>query len=79
MASITVGFPSRNYDYIYGNGSPDVRELFVLAGPPAGLPQTPDNAHDLLILRTRRRRSLQANAFFSSGATLVRRSQPAPG
>ena len=37
------GFPSRNYDYIYGNGSPDVRKLFGLTGAPAGLPQTPSN------------------------------------
>jgi subtilase family serine protease len=37
------GFPSANYDYIYGNGSPDVRKLFGLRGPAAGLPQTPSN------------------------------------
>jgi subtilase family serine protease len=38
------GFPSRNYDYIYGNGSPDVRKLFGLRNyPAAGLPQTPSN------------------------------------
>jgi subtilase family serine protease len=38
------GFPSQNYDYIYGNGSPDVRKLFGLRGyPAAGLPQTPSN------------------------------------
>jgi subtilase family serine protease len=38
------GFPSQNYDYIYGNGSPDVRKLFGLtAFPPAGIPQTPSN------------------------------------
>jgi subtilase family serine protease len=38
------GFPSSNYDYIYGNGSPDVRKLFGLRNyPAAGLPQTPSN------------------------------------
>jgi subtilase family serine protease len=39
------GFPSYNYDYIYGNGSPDVRKLFGLQFfyPAAGLPQTPSN------------------------------------
>jgi len=38
------GYPSQNYDYIYGNGSPDVRKLFGLtAYPAAGLPQTPSN------------------------------------
>jgi subtilase family serine protease len=38
------GSPSQNYDYIYGNGSPDVRKLFGLtAFPPAGIPQTPSN------------------------------------
>ena len=38
------GFPSSNYDYIYGNGSPDVRKLFGLKNyPAAGLPQTPSN------------------------------------
>jgi subtilase family serine protease len=38
------GFPSANYDYIYGNGSPDVRKLFGLRHyPAAGLPQTPSN------------------------------------
>ena len=38
------GFPSFNYDYIYGNGSPDVRKLFGLRNyPAAGLPQTPSN------------------------------------
>jgi subtilase family serine protease len=38
------GFPSQNYDYIYGNGSPDVRKLFDLRNyPAAGLPQTPSN------------------------------------
>ena len=36
--------PSYNYNYIYGNGSPDVRKLFGLTDyPPAGLPQTPSN------------------------------------
>lgn len=39
-----ASFPSYNYNYIYGNGSPDVRKLFGLAGfPAAGLPQTPSN------------------------------------
>jgi subtilase family serine protease len=38
------GSPSQNYDYIYGNGSPDVRKLFGLtAFPPAGIPQTSSN------------------------------------
>jgi subtilase family serine protease len=38
------GFPSKNYDYIYGNGSPDVRKLFGLRNyPAAGVPQTPTN------------------------------------
>jgi subtilase family serine protease len=38
------GFPSANYDYIYGNGSPDVRKLFGLKNyPAAGVPQTPSN------------------------------------
>jgi subtilase family serine protease len=38
------GFPSANYDYIYGNGSPDVRKLFGLTHyPAAGVPQTPSN------------------------------------
>ena len=37
-------FPSYNYNYIYGNGSPDVRKLFGLTGyPAAGLPQTASN------------------------------------
>jgi subtilase family serine protease len=36
--------PNQNYNYIYGNGSPDVRKLFGLtAHPAAGLPQTPSN------------------------------------
>jgi subtilase family serine protease len=39
-----AGFPSFNYDYIYGNGSPDVRKLFGLKNyPAAGLPQTSSN------------------------------------
>jgi hypothetical protein len=39
-----AGYPSYNYDYIYGNGSPDVRKLFNLrAYPAAGVPQTPSN------------------------------------
>ena len=38
------GHPSANYDYIYGNGSPDVRKLFGLqAYPAAGTPQTSTN------------------------------------
>jgi subtilase family serine protease len=38
------GYPSYNYDYIYGQGSPDVRKLFGLEGyPAAGVPQTPSN------------------------------------
>ena len=36
--------PSANYDYIYGNGSPDVRKLFGLTRyPAAGVPQTATN------------------------------------
>lgn len=36
--------PNVNYNYIYGNGSPDVRKLFGLtAYAPAGVPQTPSN------------------------------------
>lgn len=36
--------PSYDYNYIYGNGSPDVRKLFGLSGfPAAGKPQTPGN------------------------------------
>jgi subtilase family serine protease len=36
--------PSQNYNYINGNGTPDVRKLFGLTGyAPAGLPQTPSN------------------------------------
>ncbi len=39
-----ASYPSYNYNYIYGNGSPDVRKLFGLQGhPAAGLPQTPSN------------------------------------
>ena len=39
-----ANYPSYNYNYIYGNGSPDVRKLFGLKGfPAAGLPQTPSN------------------------------------
>jgi subtilase family serine protease len=39
-----AGFPSFNYDYIYGQGSPDVRKLFGLEKyAPAGLPQTSSN------------------------------------
>ena len=37
-------FPSYNYNYIFGNGSPDVRKLFGLTNfPAAGLPQTSTN------------------------------------
>ncbi len=37
-------FPSYNYNYVYGNGSPDVRKLFGLTRyPAAGVPQTPGN------------------------------------
>ena len=37
-------YPSYDYNYIYGNGSPDVRKLFGLTGyPAAGLPQTASN------------------------------------
>ena len=37
-------FPSYNYNYVYGNGSPDVRKLFGLTHyPAAGVPQTPGN------------------------------------
>jgi subtilase family serine protease len=39
-----AGYPSYNYDYIYGNGSPDVRKLFNLrAYPAAGVSQTASN------------------------------------
>ncbi len=37
-------YPSENYNYIYGNGSPDVRKLFGLIGfPPASTPQSAGN------------------------------------
>jgi subtilase family serine protease len=37
-------FPSYDYNYIYGNGSPDVRKLFGLTHfPAAGVPQTTSN------------------------------------
>jgi subtilase family serine protease len=37
-------FPSYNYNYVYGNGSPDVRKLFGLTGyKAAGVPQTATN------------------------------------
>jgi subtilase family serine protease len=37
-------YPSLNYNYIYGNGSPDVRKLFGMTGfAPAGVPQTATN------------------------------------
>jgi len=40
----TAVYPSQNYNYIYGAGSPDVRKLFGLTGfPPAGTPQTASN------------------------------------
>lgn len=36
--------PSQNYNYLNGNGTPDVRKLFGLtAYAPAGVPQTPSN------------------------------------
>jgi hypothetical protein len=36
--------PSTNYNYIVGNGTPQVRNLFGLTAlPPAGTPQTPSN------------------------------------
>jgi subtilase family serine protease len=39
-----AGFPTANYDYIYGNGSPDVANLFGLNSfGLAGTPQTPSN------------------------------------
>ena len=37
-------FPSYNYNYVYGNGSPDVRKLFgMTAYQAAGVPQTATN------------------------------------
>jgi len=37
-------YPSQNYSYTYGLGSPDVRKLFGLSEyPTAGIPQTPNN------------------------------------
>jgi subtilase family serine protease len=37
-------YPSVNYNYIYGNGSPDVRKLFGFTNyKPAGVPQTLSN------------------------------------
>jgi subtilase family serine protease len=37
-------FPSYNYNYVYGNGSPDVRKLFGMTDyPAAGVPQTATN------------------------------------
>ncbi|MGF6658208.1 subtilase family serine protease [Paraburkholderia youngii] len=37
-------FPSYNYNYVYGNGSPDVRKLFnMMKYPAAGVPQTATN------------------------------------
>jgi subtilase family serine protease len=39
-----ANYPSYNYNYIYGNGSPDVRKLLGLSfRPAAGQPQTPTN------------------------------------
>jgi subtilase family serine protease len=39
-----AGYPSANYDYVYGNGSPNVVNLFGLnAYGLAGTPQTPTN------------------------------------
>lgn len=39
-----AGTPSYNYNYIYGQGSPDVRKLFGLRQyPAAGVPRTPSN------------------------------------
>jgi subtilase family serine protease len=39
-----ASYPSYNYNYIYGNGSPDVRKLLGLSfRPAAGQPQTPTN------------------------------------
>ena len=36
--------PSANYNYIVGNGTPQIRSLFGMTGvPAAGLPQTPSN------------------------------------
>ena len=40
----TNSFPSTNYNYIVGNGTPQIRSLFGLAAfPAAGTPQTPSN------------------------------------
>ena len=40
----SADYPSHDYNYIYGNGSPDVRKLFGLTNyPAAGVPQTPGN------------------------------------
>jgi subtilase family serine protease len=37
-------YPSVNYNYIYGNGSPDIRKLFGFTNfQPAGVPRTPSN------------------------------------
>ena len=37
-------FPTYNYNYVYGNGSPDVRKLFGMTNyPAAGVPQTITN------------------------------------
>ena len=36
--------PNANYNYIYGNGSPDVRNLFLMTKyAPAGTPKGPTN------------------------------------
>ena len=40
----TDKFPSGGYDYLVGNGTPDVRALFGMTSlPAAGLPQTATN------------------------------------
>ncbi len=37
-------YPSQNYNYLNGNGTPDVRKLFGFTNfPPAGVPRTPSN------------------------------------
>ena len=41
---VSDNFPSYNYNYVYGNGSPDVRKLFGMTFyPAAGVPQTATN------------------------------------
>jgi subtilase family serine protease len=40
----TAGYPTQNYNYLYGNGSPDIRQLFGLTGfSAAGVPQSASN------------------------------------